>query len=550
MLITDQKALEKYSREKCLWIGIPSIEVTPGGRTFLTFYSGGRKEEIGNYVLLVKSENGSDFGEPVAVCFAEGYRCYDPCIWIDPLGRLWLTWSRCPEDGLYGAICQDPDAEEIVFGKEFFIGHNVMMNKPLVLSTGEWLFPLAVWNREAGVRVLPAAYDFTGLPPGSYACVTADGGNSFQMLGCADVKKRGFDEHMFLEMRGGALRVFVRTVYGIGAADSYDGGRHWGADFDTGYQGPCSRFHIRRLPSGRILLINHDHYSGRNNLTAMLSEDEGQTFPYRLLLDERSNVAYPDAAVDAAGKIHITYDRERGAFCRSIEELAGSAREILTACVEEADILAGQIVSPGSYLKRVAWKLTFPDMASLRDGRANESYARLLSANGRGTEEILSEIFDAYQINCANIHHIEAKQLDRLIQSYQANRDLETLNQIVSLVRSASGKSAYPEKKIADEICRYVADHPEEDCGIENIAEKFHYSAHYLRHIFKKQTGLTLTEFKNAQIIKKAKVLLRTGGHTVTAIAAACGFENSSYFAEFFSKECGISPTDYRKNCR
>ena len=163
---------------------------------------------------------------------------------------------------------------------------------------------------------------------------------------------------MFLELNNGVIRVFVRTLYGIGASDSYDKGLHFSESFDTGYKGPSSRFHIRRLPSGRILLINHYNYSGRNNLTALLSEDDGQTFPYSLLLDERDNVSYPDAALDKDGNIYITYDRERGAFCKDFESIMNSAREILTARITEDDIINGSIINKGSYLKRVAYKLT------------------------------------------------------------------------------------------------------------------------------------------------------------------------------------------------
>ena len=358
MLITDKNILTNYTVKNHLWLGIPSIEVTKGGRTFLTFYSGGTEEQIGNYCLLIRSDDGEHFSEPIAVCYEDGHRCYDPCLWIDPLGRLWFTWSRCPDDMVFAAICEDPDADEIVFGEEFPIGPVVMMNKPTVLSTGEWLFPIAVWNYDNGIRSLPSLWDCKGEQQGAFAYVTRDNGKTFEKLGYADVKNRSFDEHMFLEQKDGSVRCFVRTFYGIGAADSHDGGVTWGEDFDTGYGGPCSRFHIRRLPSGRILLINHYEFSGRNNLTAMLSEDEGQTFPYRLLLDERGSVSYPDATLDADGMICITYDRQRGAFNHSLDEIMACAREILTARIAEEDILAGTLVSENSYLKRVAYKLT------------------------------------------------------------------------------------------------------------------------------------------------------------------------------------------------
>lgn len=550
MLITDKQTLKQYARSKCYWHGIPSIEVTKKGRTFLTFYSGGTKEELGNFAALVYSDDGVNFTDPVAVAWVDGFRCFDPCVWIDPLGRLWYTWSRCPDDGLYAAICDDPDADELVFGEEFLVGHNVMMNKPTVLSTGEWAFPIAVWNH--GVRVIAPQYDSPIEPKGSYMYLTSDCGKTFRQAGYADVKKRSFDEHMFLELESGVIRCFVRTTYGIGASDSYDGGVHWGKDFDTGYKGPCSRFHIRRLPSGRVLLINHFEYSGRNNLTAMLSEDDGKTFPYRLLLDERRAVAYPDAALDAEGRIHICYDRERGAFRTSYEEIMGCARELLTACIREEDILAGKLVSEDSYLKRVAYKLTDyqGDLVNpFQEDRlfTDSGYAKFLVDTCTDAQQILTRVFDAYQISCSNLHNIQAEQLDTAIESYIRTGSLEELDRIIAIVRSAHGQGEYTEKGIIDEVCRYVVEHPECECSTESIAKKFHFSTHYLRHAFKKQTGVSISEFKTAQLIKKAKLLLRMSEHKITDIAAACGFDSPSYFTEVFLKETGVSPTQYRR---
>ena len=143
MFITDKKELEKFYSPFRLWQGIPGIEVTKGGRIFSAFYSGGTKEEIGNFALVVASDDGGkSFSEPIAVAYKKEGRCFDEVLWIDPLGRLWFTWgydshTEKEKAGVYGVICDDPDAKEIVFGEPFFIGKNVMMNKPTVLSSGE-----------------------------------------------------------------------------------------------------------------------------------------------------------------------------------------------------------------------------------------------------------------------------------------------------------------------------------------------------------------------------------------------------------------------------
>ena len=552
MLITDKKSIEKYSPENNLWVGIPSIAVTKGGRNFLTFYSGGTKEEIGNFCILLKSENGKDYTDTVAVCFEEGSRCFDPCLWIDPLDRLWFTWAKGPDKGVYAAICENPDSDEIVFGEEFYIAPNILMNKPTVLSTGEWLFPIAVWEENLYIMGLKPDYKKLGLTPGSFAYATYDNGKTFKKLGTPDVKNRSFDEHMFLELENGVVRVFVRTHYGIGAADSYDSGLHWGTDFDTKYGGPCSRFHITRLPSGRVLLINHYNFTKRNNLYAMLSEDDGKTFPYKLLLDERDSVSYPDADISKDGFIHITYDRDRGAFCTRLDDVLSKEREILTAKITEEDIISGSLVNKNSFLKHIVYKLTeykgenknpYNEIERLSD----EEYASFLGKTNENEDAVISKIFENFDINCSNIHNVEAKKLDMLIEKYKTGHALNDLSEIISLVRSAQVKTTYDTSDVVDKICSFIADNLEANITLSDLSRKFHFSSNYIRHIFKKKTGMTVTDFKINQKIKKAKLLLKMSDCKITDIASSCGFESSAYFTETFTKITGISPRDYRK---
>ena len=356
MLITNELELRQYYADKRLWQGISSIEVTPKGRIFITFYSGGTKEEFGNFAMIVKSDDGISYSEPIAVAYKEGYRCFDPCLWIDPLGRLWFTWGVAPEDATYGCICEDPDADVLCWGEPFLIGHDVMMNKPVVLSSGEWLFPLAVWNYD--VRTLAPEFDSKTEEKGSFVYCTRDQGKTFVKLGKAEVENRHFDEHMVVELRDKRLMMLVRTRYGIGVSYSEDKGLTWSEGVDSGLGGPSSRFHITRLKSGRLLLINHVDFTRRNNLKALLSEDDGKTWSTGLMLDERSAISYPDAKEADDGYIYITYDRERGAFKKSMEEALSCAREILVARITEEDIMNGKLTDEGSYLKRVASKLS------------------------------------------------------------------------------------------------------------------------------------------------------------------------------------------------
>ena len=153
MLITKKEELEKFYGKSRLWQGIPGIERTKSGKFFCTFYSGGITEQLGNYCALLQStDEGKSWTEPIAAAYAgEQARCYDPVLWIDPLGRLWFCWAVMPNHRVWAAVCENPEASELIWSEPFKIGHDVMMNKPVALSTGEWLFPVPVWNTDVFV---------------------------------------------------------------------------------------------------------------------------------------------------------------------------------------------------------------------------------------------------------------------------------------------------------------------------------------------------------------------------------------------------------------
>lgn len=345
MLILDKEQLKTFYSEKRKWQGIPGIEITKAGRIFATFYSGGATEQLGNYCVLIYSDDdGKSFSEPIAVMyFGEDHRAYDPCIWIDPLGRLWFICSVMPNHAVWASICNDPDGDLLAWSTPRIIGHDVMMNKPTVLESGEWLFPIAVWKE--GITAVKDIYT-TEESKRSFVYKSIDNGDTFELIGGADVPERAFDEHMILEMKDHSLMMLVRTFYGIGKSYSYDKGVTWTPGEDSGIKGPCSRFFIRRLSSGNVLLINHHNYTGRNNLTAMISRDDCKTWEGFLLLDERDQVSYPDAVEADNGYIYAIYDRERY-----------GAKEILMAKFTERDVLAGKIVDEDSRLKVIVSKV-------------------------------------------------------------------------------------------------------------------------------------------------------------------------------------------------
>jgi predicted neuraminidase len=169
---------------------------------------------------------------------------------------------------------------------------------------------------------------------------STDDGQTFQKIGSATIPReedRNCDEHMLVQRRDGSLLMWVRTKYGIGESTSTDDGKTWSDVAPSSVAHTTSRFFIRRLKSGNLLLIKHgnlDERGARKDLRAFISTDDGKTWRGGLLIDDRKNVSYPDAVESPDGVIYMIYDLERT-----------GDKQILMATFTEADAAAGKAVS-------------------------------------------------------------------------------------------------------------------------------------------------------------------------------------------------------------
>jgi hypothetical protein len=370
----------EFADAKRLWQGSGSMTVSPKGRIWLSWMTGGRfegdREEPTYMLLFTSSDGGQTCQGPVAVVKSpRGQHVQDPGLWIDPRGRLW--WYYYANGGMVANIANDPEAAKPRFQPPFYVTPGVFINKLTVLADGSWL-----WT---------PGYKFPAL---GFKGVTVyrswDEGKSFSFVGSVNSQpdaEINIAEPMTVELRDGRIALFVRTLSGIRRTISSDGGRTWG-DFEAlpGLHAVVhSRFFVSRLKSGNLLLVYNRPPEGpdplatkgplvnlrqlreRVHMTAVLSEDDGVTWKGGLRLDDRDSpsyspdesphrrieklTTYPDGVQTDDGTIWLTYDLSR---------YGADGREIVLARIREADVLAGKLVSPESRLKIRVHKLTTP----------------------------------------------------------------------------------------------------------------------------------------------------------------------------------------------
>lgn len=297
------------------WLGIPGVEISGGGRLFVCWYAGGVKEpDPANRVYLVTSDDrGQTFTPPAVLADPPGMdRAYDPTLWLDPQGRLWLIYNQgnpeTAEHGVWARLCPDPDAPQPMWQEPrrlgFAVPHSFRMNKPTVISTGEWVLPVT-WSAQVTHDWFAAGTERQGV------AISADRGETWRLYGEVEAPAWAL-EGMVIERCDQSLVLYLRAHWGqIWQSVSTDHGRTWGEATASGIANPGSRFFIGRLADGRWLLVNSPHPTQRTGIHAQASTDEGKTWGAPLVLDDRERVSYPDACQAADGTIYAVHDRDR-----------------------------------------------------------------------------------------------------------------------------------------------------------------------------------------------------------------------------------------------
>ncbi len=335
--------LPQYDYDRLEYGMTIGIERTPKGRLWACWVAGGDSSKA-FFVLATSDDDGETWSKPRLVVDAHSKNLpMDRSVlvgnlWTDPLGRLWLLFDQSMEmfdgrAGVWASTCENPDADHPTWSAPRRIWHGVTLNKPTVLSTGEWMLPISLDQRE-GFGAFKGLFKELDPLRGANVFVSRDKGATWQRRGAARFPNPDWHEHMIVERKNKSLWMLARTSTGIMQTTSTDGGHTWAEPTEPpGIRQPNARFHIRRLASGRLLFVKHgdriDQHEGRVQLSAWLSEDDGKSWEGGLVLDDRKGVSYPDGFQAPDGTIYISYDRNRS-----------TDGEILLARFTEEDILA------------------------------------------------------------------------------------------------------------------------------------------------------------------------------------------------------------------
>lgn len=147
---------------------------------------------------------------------------------------------------------------------------------------------------------------------------------------------------------------------------------------------------------------------------------------------------------------------------------------------------------------------------------------------------------DAYNLSDAYIRDIDMLENESEIMDYLIKKSFE----LTSLINSIKVRHNYPAP--VRKCVTYIDKNLHSKITLENLAQESGLSKDYLSQLFKKTTGLTVTEYIKKRRLSSAKQLLDRGT-SIGDTAYGLGFCSESYFISCFKNEFGITPKEYMR---
>ncbi|TCM95912.1 two-component system response regulator YesN [Paenibacillus sp. BK033] len=221
---------------------------------------------------------------------------------------------------------------------------------------------------------------------------------------------------------------------------------------------------------------------------------------------------------------------------------------------------------PGSMTKpAVSFTETMLDWADLLEqGNIEQLSARLEewtdSINpDQATAETLTSSYHALLQVIYYAMHRKGLQAQQLYENHAcsgvetATRSVGQFKQWVSCIAEAAGSlfaRTMAVSPIVQKVKTYIGEHLHEELSREQLASIAFVNPAYLSRLFRKETGMVLTDYLLKERMERAAELLATTDRSISEIADGLSYGNFSYFARLFRKVHGVTPQEYRKPYR
>lgn len=124
---------------------------------------------------------------------------------------------------------------------------------------------------------------------------------------------------------------------------------------------------------------------------------------------------------------------------------------------------------------------------------------------------------------------------------------LKKTKKMERILNSIKGESVKPDPRdMIHDVIEYLDMNYQERYDRKELSRKFGLNEDYMGQVFKKTTGINISNYINNKRIEGAKDLLMETDAKIIDIAYHVGFDNLTHFHRQFKKQTGKTPSEYR----
>jgi len=329
----------------------------PNGDLLVCWYNGSGERTADDVKVegMRKRKGATKWSERFLMADTIGFPDCNPCMFVDPQGRLWLMWIAVIANQWHTSLLRYQISErpggtgaprwthsDILIlkpGEEFaemvakqcdedekridqilpperrqeglaYLAERRKNAADKYFRRMGWMtrvHPFVLDNKRIIVPLYSDGFDF------SIMAISDDGGRTWQAS--RPLISFGGVQPSLVQKSDGTLVAYMRDngppPKRVMRSESRDGGMTWSPVVDDDIPNPGSGLEVIRLQNGHWAMVCNDTEQGRHRLAVLLSDDEGRTWKWKRYLENdppgTGSYSYPSIIQAKDGTLHVTY---------------------------------------------------------------------------------------------------------------------------------------------------------------------------------------------------------------------------------------------------
>ncbi len=292
----------------------------------LAAWFGGTAEGKPDVAIWSARKSGATWSAPVELAREQAIPCWNPVLFHDAAGRLWLYYKFGPSPQQWAAARKYSDDEGQTWSAPQHLPAGLLgpiRAKPLVLKSGiivagssvEAYHTWAAWIE----RSIDDGKTWAKLGPFDPNVTLSSAGianpQAASAISIPDASANyGIIQPSVVLLSAKHLRFYARSTTNIGrivVADSFDNGATWTQPHPIDVPNPNSGIDAVVLRDGRVVLVYNNTATGRTPLNLAVSTDGEHFRMFYTLEDQPGEYSYPAIIQAHSGDLEITYTWQR-----------------------------------------------------------------------------------------------------------------------------------------------------------------------------------------------------------------------------------------------